>query len=74
MKIEEVKKMISMNADTLNHIQSTGGQSLLGRLYGIFKVSHPLFATVHVVFMQNCAQTRNTKVLEFDLKGSSVGR
>jgi len=51
MSSEEVKKMLKMLDAYIEHIKSTNNESLLARIYGIFKISTNYFAPVHIMIM-----------------------
>lgn len=77
MSSEEVKKMLKMLDAYIEHIKATKNESLLARIYGIFKISTNYFAPVNIMIMQNtCYQMRRRtqKKLTFDIKGSTIDR
>ena len=62
--------------DYVNHIKGMNNQSMLARIYGIFKVKTSFYATIDVLIMQNISNLFETskKMYSFDLKGSAVDR
>lgn len=69
--------MLKMLDPYIQHIQSTNNQSLLARIYGIFKIETNYFAPVHIMIMQNTCfevKRRTQCKLTFDIKGSTVDR
>lgn len=53
---EESKTLRDMIMDYIEHLKVTGNQSLLARIYGIFRVRSPYFAPLEIMVMQNTAQ------------------
>lgn len=51
MTYEEVIKMRKMLDAYIEHIKATKNQSLLARIYGIFKITTNYFAPVHIMVM-----------------------
>ena len=68
--------MLGMLDDYVDHIQATGNQSLLARIYGVFTFKTNYFAPIDVIIMQNTCdlQNKTNQKMVFDLKGSTVGR
>ena len=59
-----------------SHIENTKNQSLIARIYGIFKIKTNYFDDLYVMIMQNTSvlHSSESSILKFDLKGSSVNR
>jgi hypothetical protein len=51
MSSEEVKKMLKMLDAYIEHIKATNNDSMLARIYGIFKISTNYFAPVNIMIM-----------------------
>ena len=68
--------MLGMLDDYIDHIQKTGNQSLLARIYGVFTFKTNYFAPIDVIIMQNTCdlKCKSNETMVFDLKGSTVGR
>ena len=73
--------LLSIVDDFIHHLDvTTNNQSLLARIYGIFTIKSKLLGKIDIIIMQNTAQliggagSKQNCCLEFDLKGSLVGR
>ena len=68
--------MLNILDDYIQHFKSTNNKSLLAKIYGIYNIKSPLIKSVDIIVMQNTAilHKNENKLLEFDLKGSIVGR
>jgi len=76
---DEKEKMLSMLDEYIDHLEvTTKNQSLLARVYGIYTIKSKLLQNVDLIIMQNTAimlkEVPKSKKLEFDLKGSRLGR
>ena len=76
MSKKEMKLMISMLDDYVNHFEITNNKSFLMKIYGIFTIKTNLFEEINIILMQNSLQmkSQNSQQLTFDLKGSIIGR
>lgn len=73
MNDTEMKVFQQMLPQYLRHFQNNT-ESLLARIYGLFTVQMEGFIPVHVLIMQNSAQTGKLREYAFDLKGSEINR
>lgn len=75
LKDGEMKLMEKFIHSYLNYLMKNPN-SLLARIYGLFKIKTKYFDQLYVMIMQNTFQsTQNADcTLKFDLKGSRVGR
>ena len=47
----EVRKLEMILPKLIEYYRSGGNRSVIARIYGVFKVSYPLYAPVHVLLM-----------------------
>ena len=75
MKNEEIKVMLKILPNYIEHLRKTPG-SLIAKIFGIFTIEKEGFGKVHVMLMENTLQFYDSKKLEciFDLKGSTFDR
>ena len=57
----EIDALVGMLDEYVEHLESTNNQSLLARIYGIFKVKTPFFSQLEVIVMQNTSRYFNPK-------------
>merc|ERR1712151_274861 len=78
IKPDEVKVLKNLVLDLYNYITFKNPNSLLTRIYGFYEISIEGFDTFPVIIMENSyyqmSQEGLVKSLEFDLKGSLIGR
>lgn len=72
---DEKVKLLSILDNFINHIDSNPN-SLIARIYGIYTLRTNEFKPIDLIIMQNTTVliNKSKKVLEFDLKGSTVNR
>ena len=56
---EEIADLVNMLDDYIEHLQATKNQSLLARIYGVFRVRTPYFSKLDVIVMQNTSRYFN---------------
>jgi hypothetical protein len=71
-----MKVLFKMLGNLILHFKSTNNESLLARIYGVFTLKSAEYNEVNVMIMQNTAHVRrkSSQKIQFDLKGSFVGR
>jgi hypothetical protein len=75
MTNQEMERMLKMLDSYIEHLECSNNKSMLARIYGIFTFKTDSFVPMNVMIMENTARVqRNSKMMKFDLKGSSIGR